>query len=72
VIEIGGAPSVAEEEDRPDAADDVLVPFLGMELPGKAADVPLGVGRAAFASGGRGSNEGSVFLPIAEKIGALL
>ena len=73
VVEVGEAQRIAEEEHRRVVADDVPVAFLGVELHREAADVALGVGRAALAGDGREAHEHrSVCLPTSEKIFALV
>jgi hypothetical protein len=49
VVEVGKLQRVAQEEHRRVVADQIPVAFLGVELDGEAADVALGVGRAALA-----------------------
>ena len=53
----GNLQRVAQEEHRRVVADDVPVALLGVELHGEAADVALGVGRAALAGHGREAHE---------------
>ena len=50
MVEIRELERVAQEEDRRVVADHVPVAFLGVELDREAADIALGIGRAAFAS----------------------
>ena len=57
VVEVGELQRIAEEEHRRVVADDVPVAFFGVELQGEAADVALGVGRAALAGDGREARE---------------
>ena len=52
---------IAQEEDRRVVAHQIPVALLGIELHGKAPDVPLGVGGAALA-GHRGKAEEAVGL----------
>ena len=53
----GNLQRVAHEEHRRVVADEVPVAFLGVELDGEAADVALGVGRAALAGHRREAHE---------------
>ena len=57
VVEVGELQRVAEEEHRRVVADHVPVAFLGVELQREAADVALGVGRAALAGDGGEAGE---------------
>ena len=57
VVEVGELQRVAQEEDRGVVADQVPVAFLGVELQREAADVALGVGRAALAGHGGEAGE---------------
>ena len=57
VVEVGELQRVAEEEHRRVVADEVPVAFLGVELQREAADVALGVGRAALAGDGGEAGE---------------
>ncbi len=57
VVEVGELQRVAEEEHRRVVADEVPVALLGVELHREAADVALGVGRAALAGHGREADE---------------
>ena len=71
VVEVGELQRVAEEEDRGVVADDVPVALLGVELHGEAADVALGVGRAALAGDGREAGEHlGLLADLAEDLGA--
>ena len=57
VVEVREAQRVAHEEHRRVVADHVPVAFLGVELDREAADVALGVGRAALAGDGGEAHE---------------
>ena len=57
VVEVGELERIAQEEHRRVVADQVPVAFLGVELDREAADVALGVGRAAFAGDGGEAGE---------------
>ncbi len=72
VVEVGELEGIAEEEDRRVVSHEVPVPFFGIEFHRKAPDVPLGVGGAALAGHSGKAQEESVFLPIWEKIFALV
>ena len=72
VVEVGELERIAQEEHRRVVADQIPVAFFGVELHGEAADIALGIGRAALAGDGREAREHSVFLPTSEKILALV
>ncbi len=57
MVEVREAQRITEEEDRRVVADDVPIAFLGIELDGEAADVALGIGRAALARDRREADE---------------
>ena len=57
VVEVRELERVAQEEDRRVVADQVPVALLGVELDREAADVALGVGRAALAGHGGEADE---------------
>ena len=57
VVEVGELERVAQEEHRRVVAHQVPVALLGVELDREAADVALGVGRAALAGHGREAHE---------------
>ncbi len=57
-VEVRKLVGVAYEEDGRVVSDQVPVPFFGVELHGKAADVAFRVGRTAFARDGREADEG--------------
>ena len=57
VVEVRELERVAQEEDRRVVADEVPVALFGVELHGEAADVALGVGRAALAGHGGEAHE---------------
>ena len=70
-VQIGEFARVAQEEDRRVIADHVPVAFFGVKLQRKAADVALGIGRAALT--GNGSKAGEhfgFFADFAEEFGA--
>jgi hypothetical protein len=57
VVEVGELERIAQEEDRRVVPDQVPVALLGVELHGKAPDVPLGVGGAPLAGDGGEAQE---------------
>ena len=57
-IEVRELVGVAQKEDGGVVADQVPVPFFGVELHGKAADVAFRVGRTPFARDSREADEG--------------
>ena len=57
MVEVGELQRVADEEDRRVVADQVPVAFFGIELQREAADVALGVSRAALAGDRREAGE---------------
>ncbi len=57
VVEIGEFERIAQEEDGGVVAHQVPVAFLGVELDGKAADIALGIRRAALAGDGGEAHE---------------
>ena len=70
VVEVGELERIAQEEDRRVVAHQVPVALLGVELHGKAADVTLGVGRAALAGhGGKADEEIGLLSHLGEDLG---
>lgn len=57
MIQVGEFERIAKEEHGRVVSYEVPVAFFGIELHGKASDVPFGVCRAAFAGYGRESNK---------------
>jgi hypothetical protein len=57
MVEVGEFQGIADEEDRRVVADEIPIAFLGVELHRKAANVTLGIGRAAFARHRREAGE---------------
>ena len=57
LVEVGELARIADEEHRGVVAHHVPVAFLGVELQREAADVALGVGRAALAGDGGEAGE---------------
>jgi hypothetical protein len=55
MVQIGELERIAQEENRRVVAHQVPVPFFGVKLQGKAANVSLGIGRTAL-SGNRGES----------------
>ena len=57
VVQGGKLQRIAQEEDRGVVAHEVPVAGIGVELDGEAADVALGIRRAAFSGHGREAHE---------------
>ena len=70
VVEVRELERIAQEEDRRVVAHQVPVAFLGVELHGKAADVALGIGRAALSGhGGEADEEIGLLADLGEDLG---
>ena len=71
LVQVGELARVADEEHRRVVAHHVPVALLGVELQGKAADVALGVGRAALAGhGGEAGEHLGLLAHLLEDLGA--
>jgi len=69
-VEVREVVHVAEEEGRGVVADEIPVALLGVELAGEAADVALGVGRAALARhGGEADEDVGLLADLGEELG---
>ena len=71
LVEVGELARVADEEHRGVVAHHVPVAFLGVELQREAADVALGIGRAALAGdGGEAGEQFGLLADFLEQLGA--
>ena len=69
VVEVGELERIAQEEHRRVVADQVPVAFFSVELDGKAADVALGIGGAAFTgNGGEAREQFGLLADLAEDL----
>ncbi len=71
MIEIGELERIAQKEDGGVVAHQIPIAFFRVELDGEAADVALGVGRAALAGdGGEARKERSLLAHARKQLGA--